>query len=394
MSHSHFLKPNPKGTVAARRLAWVVTMVAVAGVSCFRSDDVLPSVTGPALHEKAIAARQKYFGSENVAPDGTVRRDRVILSWTGVSSFAAAFNGHVVLLDGWIARGNSCFPSGVPCPKIWNHSMAYVGSTDKELANLTPTAYFFGHSHFDHAGDLPTIVRANPDIRVFGAQEHCDDINAEVPTAKCIAVFPSSAEIGAIAELPARTAPGVGITAVKQPHSGSGGEDAPFTWQGACAQTADYPVDPNEPMSWAGPNSGYIAIAWQLRVGHFAVTWQDTAGPIRSASGTYTAGSGQVYHGTQISAALEKLPRTDVRLGAVVVSSKSVMIDHLRALQFPKVFIPLHGDPCFSRSRAEIQQYIDDKLTPNERPRLRFLSDPVDYVKPIVFDPAAPEWRD
>jgi hypothetical protein len=129
-------------------------------------------------------------------------------------------------------------------------------------------------------------------------------------------------------------------------------------------------------------------------VGNFAVTWQDTAGPIRSAQRTYTAGSGQVYSGAQITAALEKLPPTDVRLGAVVVSSKSVMIDHLRALHFPKVFIPLHGDPCFSKSGAEIQQYIEDKLTPNERPRLQFLSDPVDYIKPIVFDPAAPEWRD
>jgi hypothetical protein len=369
-------------------------MVAVVAFSCCRSADVSPSLSGRKLDEKTIAVRQKYFGSENVAPDGTVRHDRVILSWTGVSSFAAAFNGHVMLLDGWIARGNSCFPSGVPCPTIWNHSMAYVGSTDRELADLAPTAFFFGHSHFDHAGDLPTVVRANPDIRLFGTAEHCHDIKAEVPAAYCVGVFPTSAAIGAVADLPARTVPGVSITAVKQPHSGPGGDDSPFTWQRACQQFADYPVDPNEPMSWAGPNSGYIAIAWQFRVGHFAVTWQDTAGPIRAAPGSYKAASGQHYDGAQITAALEKLPRTDVRLGAVVVSSRSVMIDHLRALHFPKVFIPLHGDPCFAESRADIQQYIEDQLTHSERPRVRFLSDPADYIKPVVFDPAAPEWRD
>ena len=370
----------------------MVALVVVLAAGCSRSIDIQPVSSGAKVSERTIAARLKYFGSENVAPDGAVRSDRVILSWTGVSSFAAAFNGQVVLLDGWIARGNPCYPSGVPCPAIWNHNMTYVGSTDKELADLAPTAYFFGHSHFDHAGDLPTVVRANPQVRLFGTQEHCDDIKAEVPVATCVAVFPASAPIGAAAELPAQTLRGVGITAIKQPHSGSGGDDGTFSWQGSCAPIAGYAVDPKEPMSWAGPNSGYIGIAWQLRVGNFSLTWQDTAGPIRGGV-TYKSASGQTYEGTQITAALEKLPRTDVRLGAVVVSSKSVMIDHLRALHFPRIFVPLHGDPCFSKSRAEIERYIEEKLAMNERPRLQFLADPADYIKPIVFDPSAAEWQ-
>ena len=213
-------------------------------------------------------------------------------------------------------------------------------------------------------------------MRLFGTQEHCDDIKAEVSAAQCVAVFSAAAEIGAVAELPAGTLPGVGVTAVKQPHSGAGGDDGRFTWQGECAPIADYPVDLIEPRSWAGLTSGYISIAWQLRVGDFAVTWQDTAGPIRSGPGlSYKALDGQVYDGAPITAALETLPQTDVRLGAVVVS-KSVTIDHLRALHFPKVFIPLHGDPCFARSRVEIQQYIEEKLPPTERPRLRLLADP------------------
>lgn len=395
MNYSHTLSASPTRTGVTWPVPWVAVMVAFLACGCDRGTDVPPSGSGPKLPAQTIAARQKYFGSEDVAPDGAVRRDRVILSWTGVSSFAAAFRGHVVLLDGWIARGNACFPSGVPCPPIWNHNMAYVGSTDTELANLAPTAYFFGHSHFDHAGDLPTVVRANPEMRLFGTQEHCDDIKAEVPAAQCVAVFPASAEIGAVADLPVGALPGVGVTAVKQPHSGPGGDAGRFTWQGECAPIADYPVDPSEPRSWAGPTSGYIAVAWQLRVGDFAVTWQDTAGPIRSGPGlTYTSASGQAYDGKQITAALEQLPRTDVRLGAVVVSGKSVTVDHLRALHFPKVFIPLHGDPCFSRSHAEIQQYIEETLAPHERPRLRLLADPADYLQPIVFDPAAPEWQD
>ena len=52
-----------------------------------------------------IAARQKWFGLDNVNPNtGAVRTDRVIMSWAGVSTFAASFNGHVVMLDGLMCR--------------------------------------------------------------------------------------------------------------------------------------------------------------------------------------------------------------------------------------------------------------------------------------------------
>ena len=51
-----------------------------------------------------VKARQRFFGAANVdARTGAVRPDRVIFSWYGVTNFALAIRGHVVLLDAWVA---------------------------------------------------------------------------------------------------------------------------------------------------------------------------------------------------------------------------------------------------------------------------------------------------
>ena len=46
------------------------------------------------LPAETIEARQHFFGSENVGADGSVRSDRVILSWFSVASLAAAAPRH------------------------------------------------------------------------------------------------------------------------------------------------------------------------------------------------------------------------------------------------------------------------------------------------------------
>jgi hypothetical protein len=77
------------------------------------------------LPAETIAARQRFFGLDNVDPrTGAIRDDLVILSWTGVSSFAAAFMGHVVFLDAYIAREGGALPGTNPWPSI-----RYIGST-------------------------------------------------------------------------------------------------------------------------------------------------------------------------------------------------------------------------------------------------------------------------
>ena len=107
------------------------------------------SLTAPAtahelkpLSAETVSARQKFFGLDNVNPStGALRRDRVILSWTGVSSFAASFRGHVVFLDAYIVR-----EGGAPLPTSPWPSIRYIGSTPEELAALKPELILFGHA--------------------------------------------------------------------------------------------------------------------------------------------------------------------------------------------------------------------------------------------------------
>src|SRR5438093_4369273 len=98
---------------------------------------------------ETIAARQKFFGLDNVNPrTGAVRTDRVIMSWMGVSTFAASFNGHVVMLDGFLAFGRS---------GTWGSSKEYISTSIEEYAAINPEAYFFDHGHSDHMGHAPQI---------------------------------------------------------------------------------------------------------------------------------------------------------------------------------------------------------------------------------------------
>jgi hypothetical protein len=404
---------RPNCAALIRLLSWTVAIVIVCaavarGGRIQESSDVARSRL-TAFSPATISARRHYFGAENVDASGAVRRDRVILSWTGVSSFAASLNGHVVLLDAWIPRGAPCYPhlnqfpgAGVQMPlciTAWPHSMKYVGTTDTELAALAPSAYFFGHAHFDHAGDLPTVIRSNPAMVVFGAQEHCDDIAADtalkLPAFKCVPVFKAGAGMGSIAKLPPNTLSGVKITAVKQPHSApdrrpgaASPQDAHAAQLKACTGLTAFPVSPNEPFTWLAPHSGSLAVAWHFQLGNFSLMWQDTAGPIHSGN-TYTSIDGLPYEGAQVIKAFESLPRPDVRLA---LSGSPVLSDHMSALGYPKVLVPVHGDPCSRNQNAAVQRYLQE-LPADKRPTVRFLSDPDDYVKPIVFDPASPQWR-
>jgi hypothetical protein len=395
-----------------RLLSWTAAIVTVC-VSTPHGRQIQtrgePSLSRRPLSAATIAARRHYFGADNVDALGTVRPDRVILSWTGVSSFAASFNGHVVLLDAWIPRGAPCYPhlnqfpeasTQMPlCVTAWPHSMKYVGTTDAELAALAPSAFFFGHAHFDHAGDLPTVIRANPGMVVFGAQEHCDDITGDkalkLPVFKCVAVFKPRADMGSVAKLPSDTLRGVEITAVKQPHSSpdrSPGAATPQDVQSArvnaCTAIKAFPVGPDEPMTWLAPHSGSIAVAWHFRIGTFSIMWQDTSGLIHSGD-TYKSIDGLTYDGAQVIRAFESLPRPDVRIAH---SSGRALGDHLSALHYPKVLVPLHGDPCFRSQHASIARYLEE-VPADKRPTVRFISDPDDYLKPMVFDPASPQWR-
>jgi len=94
----------------------------------------------------------------------------------------------------------------------------------------------------------------------------------------------------------------------------------------------------------------------------------------------------------RVPGAFLRLPQTDVRLGAIAVSGRSVLLAHNKAVR-EKVFIPLHHDACGYFSKKDVEDVMA-RIPEYRRPQLWFISDPGDYLRPIVFNPDAEIWRD
>src|SRR3954453_17029715 len=165
-----------------------------------------------------VAARQHFFGAENVDPvTGAVRDDRVILSWFGISSLAVAIDGHVVLLDAYINNVNNATPT--------QPSDRYVDTSYHELADLHPEALFMGHDHGDHGLGVSFLAHALPGLRIYGTAEHCaqahqDDASNGYGDAKvdCVSVLGQGSPVGGqIVSVPALG--GVCTQVVKHLHS-------------------------------------------------------------------------------------------------------------------------------------------------------------------------------
>jgi glyoxylase-like metal-dependent hydrolase (beta-lactamase superfamily II) len=98
-----------------------------------------------------IAARQRFFGAENVDARGNVRRDRVILSWITNAGLAASFEGRVVLLDTYINR--------FEVPPSAGPDLRRTSFGAQDLIALKPEAIFLGHGHGDHADNAAYIAK-------------------------------------------------------------------------------------------------------------------------------------------------------------------------------------------------------------------------------------------
>jgi hypothetical protein len=315
------------------------------------------------------------------------------MSWMGVSTFAASFAGHVVMLDGYLAYAKN---------GTWGSSVEYLHTNIPEYVAINPVAYIVGHGHADHMGHLPIILQLDPTLPVFGMQEHCNDITAEMATlgqtVDCTVMLPAGAPFGSQASIPQRLfdlMPGVDLRAVKHPHSagGPGGSvvDPPFPTEQVdshdCLSYDLYPPDGTEPTAFGGPTSGVLSFSWQFRIGNFALGWADTTGDI---SGNVTvAGLGT---GAEVPPVYASWPHTNVMFGSIAVSPMYVWNQQMAAIH-PQIDIPIHHDPCaFDVKRSfDTQSYTLDPSIP--MPRVMWLDDPGDYARPIVFDPSSDAWQ-
>lgn len=120
-----------------------------------------------------IAARQKYFGEENVdRRSGDVRGDRVIFSWATNASLAVSVEGRIVLLDTYINR-----PELPPLPG--QPDLRRSPLSPQELVDLQPAAIFLGHGHGDHA-DNAAFIAKQLNIPIYSSPETCDVMQADV----------------------------------------------------------------------------------------------------------------------------------------------------------------------------------------------------------------------
>lgn len=335
---------------------------------------------------RMIEVRQRILGSANVsAATGAVRADRVVLSWLGNTGFAAAFNGHLVLLDAYM-----------------RDETGYLPMDNCDLTDLRPELVFIGHGHGDHAAEAPTVLNRNRGAKLVGAAEHCTDVMAAlegITVPRCVEAIPRAAAMGTTRVLD-DLIPGVRITAVRHLHSGSGSlpepTDPPIS--AVPDPTTPQPVGigpcrmncPNDPHRVAAVTveDGTISVLYQFRVGDFSLLWNNTNGPNQPGDAVLTA--------------LAALPPTDVEIGSIATFNQvtvgfrdsRVLIDAVR----PRLFSPIHHDetPTMLQGRSYEAGFLEElsNIPVERRPGVQFISDPEDYLNPaaFTFDPSAAVW--
>ena len=347
-----------------------------------------PAVAGAdELPAETIAARQHFFGSENVAADGSVRSDRVILSWFSVASIGAAIDGHVVLLDAYIHKEEN-LPN-------------YVPTTTEELVALKPEAIFVGHGHFDHAARSGEII-ARTGAFLVGTPEHCDQAKqlaaeyaGQAVDVRCIdAVTRGSApgaEVNELRPFDDR----IEVTALKHIHSAAEAPDGENheTTLGSGALPDPrllllHPPGPSVLSNLETEGDEGSSILYQFRIGDFSLIWNDTAGPLRE-------------RGPHLFDVLSALPPTDVEVGSVLgfndpTNGLRDIVDYVERLK-PQVFYPVHHDFVAEYGASQRMKGIMERemARRGELPtEVRWLYDPTDYVRPglMTFDPRDPRW--
>src|SRR5436305_267917 len=124
-----------------------------------------------AVEPSTIAARQKFFGAENVDVNtGAVKKDKVIFSWATNATYAVSILGRIVLLDTYIHR-----PELPTAPSDYRRTPLLP----QDMVALQPEAIFLGHGHGDHADNAAYISKLTGAI-IYASPETCDAMQADV----------------------------------------------------------------------------------------------------------------------------------------------------------------------------------------------------------------------
>lgn len=362
---------KPDSPLTRRALVRGLAGAGVAVAATVPSLDTPAAIASPTSRRAMVRARQRFFGKSNVHPlNGAVRRDRVVLSWFGCTSFAVAMNGTVLLLDAWVPRGQ--------------HS-GYVPTASDEVADLAPEAILLGHGHFDHAADAAPIATGSGAV-VVGTAEHCDQAREhageERVRVRCL---------GSVDSAPGTTyrfrVGNIGVTAVKHLHSAPSTPDAedphaPLVPPPDPSSVFENPPTPSDVLDTVShlPDEEGGCLLYQLRMPGFRLAWNNSAGPLKDEA-------------PEVLEVLRGLPRSDVHVGTIQGFNQPVnglrdprmYIEALRA----SVFVPCHHDdwavPGVSTNGAHYEEPLRaelQRIPKRRRPQVRFLTDPADYIRP------------
>ena len=378
-----------------KRTRWLYAVALTAGLlvstGAFASDEASHH------HRALVRARQKFFGIENVNSEtGQVRQDRVIFSWLTNTTYAVSLKGKVFLLDSYINR-LEIDPGRTPL-------------VIQDVVDLRPGAILLGHGHGDHA-DNAAYLAGILNIKIYTTPETCDVMQMDAArifgqgsTVDCVGVVsresPPGAEIVTLDFLE----PLASVTVFKHIHSGRVPTDPtiPFT-------PVDNIADPRDPDMFPlgtplytvldlrttgfGGTAGPISLFYQFVLReepHFTFIWHNTTGPLRE-------------QGPELFDIMDALPKTDVELGSIVSLGydtngvRDAVLYNVHIL--PKIYIPGHQtDVALPSSSLEWKvSYLRTldamQIPPNQRPEIRWVVDPNDYLRPLVYDPRNSRWR-
>jgi hypothetical protein len=187
-----------------KRKAVVVVLTAISAIAA--SSAAFPAAADPEL----IAARQKFFGLENVDPrTGEVDRDKIVISWLGHITAAVSIRGRVIMLDTFIRRLD-VEPGRTPF-------------VIKDLVDLRPEAAFIGHGHSDHA-DNAAFLAVKTGMTLYMTPEACGTARTALNRMKNDAfmqadpafAIPQQATINCIGVTTAGSVPGTEVVKIAQ----------------------------------------------------------------------------------------------------------------------------------------------------------------------------------
>jgi len=279
-----------------------------------------------------------------------------------------------------------------------------------------------GHGHGDHA-DNAAFISGTLGIPIYASAETCVAMQTDaanlftahripVSSVDCRETTSSGSTPGAEIVTISQLEPVACITAFRHLHSTTVPTDPtiPIVQELNIADPRDPQMYPpgtahSFPTSGVG-GGGPISIFYQFVMrgdNRFTFAWHNTTGALKEGCGLDKCWGPTV--GKNLTDIMQSLPPTDVELGSMVslgfpTNGMRDVIFYNEAL-LPKVYIPIHQTNAAQPTSSlefkvsylkQINQMVPP-FAPELRPEARWMVDPDDYVKPLVYDPKDPRWN-